>query len=606
MPPELEGVLTSEGINSGVLLADAFVSVARLEEWAAASALTSSATSRLGIAWARAHSAAEVWARSGPRFAKAPRPGLQSCQIPSDNKEPFTAKSLEDAALAKALARAVAAAWRVGATTGLLPELRAELKATSEVDKMLRLVCLGASGAVNTWRAAVRAVERWEQWATAHALEPHAWTGIQLSRFLSDAGHSGHSVPTALRAGLKMFSDTLLLQWPLDHPLVQAVCRLAQRASHDKKVRQAGAQPCLTVEQLQHLEATGCCKDVPLGLRWAALLGCFLTHACLRFSDAQRSEGIQLGQSSLFGFCWRSKRRRTGFPWAALRSGFSGQPWADELAQLLRDFSTSHSLELDYVFPQFGADLSEAVPRPATYACAVGLLRRALRLPPLSLSEDAAAGLTLHACRRLLPTLAGQMLMSLESRRVLGHWGPQSAEPLRYDTSRCVSELAFKAQVSARVISGWRPGADFEPPPPLPAEPPPPLPAKQPPGQGWVANTVPRTSKEPRCLHILASPGVTKCGWAFGSTSRTPKSFFLSEKPEGPEFADCGGCSAPSKFRALLPAGARMPTRPLVPAGQRRAAAKACATSAPPGASSSSGSPTSSSGVSSDGTILDE
>ena len=144
-------------------------------------------------------------------------------------------------AIAKVLARAVAAAWRVGATSGLLPELRAELMATSGVEKMLRQVFLGASGAVNTWRAAVRAVECWEQWATAHALEPHSWTGIQLSRFLSDAGHSGDSVPGALRAGLKMFSDTLLLQWPLDHPWCKQCAGL--RSGHPTTPKSARLVP---------------------------------------------------------------------------------------------------------------------------------------------------------------------------------------------------------------------------------------------------------------------------------------------------------------------------------------------------------------------------
>lgn len=164
----------------------------------------------------------------------------------------------------------------------------------------------------------------------------------------------------------------------------------------------------------------------------------------------------------------------------------------------------------------------------------MGLLRRALALAPLGLDATGAAAVTLHACRRLLPTLASQMMMSIESRRVLGHWGPQSAEPLRYDTSRCVSELAYKAQVSSHVVAGWRPGADFEPPPPLIPQPGAEVADPQLRGDdaaspnGWVANAKPPTKGKPRCLHVLAAPGVTKCGWRFGITSRTPKTFFVT------------------------------------------------------------------------------
>ena len=153
----------------------------------------------------------------------------------------------------------------------------------------------------------------------------------------------------------------------------------------------------------------------------ASVFGVLNSCGCLRFSDAQRSENIQLGKLGLFGFCWRSKRQRTGFPFAALRAGYSANPWADTLYQFLEPFASLHGSQLDYVMTHFGADLEVPLPRPATYAATVGFLRRALRSEPLNLTEAAAATVTLHACRRLLPTLAGQMLTSLESRRVLGH-----------------------------------------------------------------------------------------------------------------------------------------------------------------------------------------
>ena len=603
---ELQALLLRERIDSGVLLADAFASLARLQLFAESHQCSAQATSQLALAWTRAQSAADAWAKCGPRISKVcPLPLCSGIPV-FGNPAVFTAKSLEDKALTAVLERAINLAWRVGSSSGLLPELLAELKDVGEVNRLLRLVLLGASGAVNTWRASVRAVERLELWSVAHGLPGVDLSGVRLSQFFADAAHSGSSVPSSLRAGLKLLSDALMLSWPLDHPAVVAVCKLAKRSALDAAASQQPILPCLTVEQLEHLEQIGCSLEHPLAIRWGALLGCLLGHACLRFSDAQRAERIQLGRSSLFGFCWRSKRRRTGFPFAALRAGFTAKPWAEVLVRFLAEFETKHSLQLDFVLPHFGVDTDTPLPRPATYACAVGLLRRALCLPPLSLTETQAHKVTLHSCRRLLPTLAGQMLMSIESRRVLGHWGPQSAEPLRYDTSRCVSELAYKAQISSHVIAGWRPGADFEPPPPLPLEPPPPMPEL--PAQdeaqpvrdgdvlatGWVANANPHVKGKPRCLHILAKPGVTKCGWRFGVVSRTPKTFFVV-KPQGAEFSSCGACTAPSQFQNLLSDAGDMPKKP---ARQDRLRSV-------PSSSSCSGSSASSSVISSDDEDLD-
>lgn len=90
-------------------------------------------------------------------------PGLVICKAASmplpaiiplhGNMDVFSAKSLEDTALSLVLGRAIAAAWRVGASSGLLPELRRELPDVREVDRMLRLVFSGASDPTNTWRA---------------------------------------------------------------------------------------------------------------------------------------------------------------------------------------------------------------------------------------------------------------------------------------------------------------------------------------------------------------------------------------------------------------------------------------------------------------------
>lgn len=98
--------------------------------------------------------------------------------------------------------------------------------------------------------------------------------------------------------------------------VVLAACKLAKKRSAADKAAASlfdcGATSAFGVLWLFRQRAS-----------WPAVLACLLAHACLRFSDAQRSENIQLGKSSLFGFCWRSKRQRTGFPFAALRAAIA-------------------------------------------------------------------------------------------------------------------------------------------------------------------------------------------------------------------------------------------------------------------------------------------
>ena len=161
--------------------------------------------------------------------------------------------------------------------------------------------------------------------------------------------------------------------------------------------------------------------------------------------------------------------------------------------------------------------MSQPLPRPASYACAVGLLRRALQLEPLSSTEQTVFSVTLHSCRRLLPTLGGQLLMTIEARRTLGHWGPNSPEPLRYDTSQCVSELAYKSQIAEKVGQGWRPGPDFEPPhshsasaaltspPPSAAQPQTAHVPSDAQSKGWIVNAAPPRGSKPKCVHMSPS-----------------------------------------------------------------------------------------------------
>ena len=69
---------------------------------------------------------------------------------------------------------------------------------------------------------------------------------------------------------------------------------------------------------------------------------------------------------------------------------------------------------------------------------------------------------SLHSPRFFLPSLAGQMRFSLEERRTLGRWGPSSGMPVRYDRSRCVTELLLKTDILSKLESGFQLAGPFE------------------------------------------------------------------------------------------------------------------------------------------------
>ena len=200
---------------------------------------------------------------------------------------------------------------------------------------MLQMVFMGTSNSVSTWRAAVRAIERFEEWTIAHGLDITSVSGPRLATFLLDASNNKPTVLVALRSGLSLAARCLSLPWPVAHPVVTAVCKVSQRSAASKRgAIDESTKAVISVAQVQHLEFIGTQNGAPLGIRWAALLGCLLAHACSRFSDAQRAQQIKIGQHSLYCFCWKSKNQHQGFPFAALRSCFAQSDWARALVSM--------------------------------------------------------------------------------------------------------------------------------------------------------------------------------------------------------------------------------------------------------------------------------
>ena len=69
---------------------------------------------------------------------------------------------------------------------------------------------------------------------------------------------------------------------------------------------------------------------------------------------------------------------------------------------------------------------------------------------------------TLHSPMFYLSVIGAQIGLSMDERRCIGHWGPNSGMPVRYDQARCCTELASKNKIWQHLEAGFTPVADFE------------------------------------------------------------------------------------------------------------------------------------------------
>ena len=191
--------LEAEDLLSGPLFGDAFPSLLKLESWGAQANLTTNVLAEIGVAWAKASSALSGWAAGRLHVRAQSHTTLkpQTASVQMRNAAPFSARMAEDASLEKALKMAVGMAWRIGASTGMMLELRQQIKVVPEIDRLVRLVLLGASGAANTWKASVKSVERLEMWCACNGVNLQLISGVQLGAFLADTLPRGSSVPGA-------------------------------------------------------------------------------------------------------------------------------------------------------------------------------------------------------------------------------------------------------------------------------------------------------------------------------------------------------------------------------------------------------------------------
>jgi len=377
----------------------------------------------------------------------------------TQDKELTSAQMVEAQRLDEAMELAFGLAQLLLECSPRLVRFNAQGLAWDDQCDLLKPLFKRRASAATTLRANVRTVHRFLAWAEAAHVCPWSIAAEHLAIYLRDSARRGRSVPKTIWAALDWARDVFDFSWPLGDPIVEA-----QRHSSAVQAEAAREQaPPLTKEIIENIldaffDAVNA-RDAALVVYTGFII--VLALACLRWSDLQRSCNIDLSKDSLFGECWKSKKKLSRMPWAAPRRDWRGRDWAGPFYSFLG--SVVELSTADFVVPapgQHGIAIYIDTPlRPSSYAAALNIFRLVMRDYG---GVDDALQWSLHSPRFFLPSLAGQMRFSLEERRTLGRWGPASGMPVRYDRARCVTELLLKNEIVSELRRGFQPAGPFE------------------------------------------------------------------------------------------------------------------------------------------------
>ena len=197
---------------------------------------------------------------------------------------------------------------------------------------------------------------------------------------LRDAAGRGPSVPKSIWSSLDWARDVFDFVWPLNDRLVEA-----QRYSSFVRAEAAREQARpLTQEIMDRLldaffDAVEA-KDVNSIIYIGFII--VLALACLRWSDVQRSCNVCLSKDSLFGECWKSKKKIARMPCAAPRRDWKGRDWASHHYSNLNAVMNLAASNFVVSAPlRHGAVLEIEWPaRPSSYSAALNVFRTVLRV----------------------------------------------------------------------------------------------------------------------------------------------------------------------------------------------------------------------------------
>ena len=349
-------------------------------------------------------------------------------KIPHAPVRPQDAEGEAKQALEKALEEAYALADSAGPAARRVQVMRNSGLGNAEVRALLRNLFLHKASVASTLTTHLRNVARLRRWAEGKGADMWRLNVVQMASFLRDEGRGGRTVAPMLKSTLDWANFCLDLGWDTTDPIITSM------AGKDRKEAKAAREQATPYTKEVVDELVEYHKTADGAEKYTAGFAISMAMAVLRFSDMDRSKDIALNKDCLYGQTWRSKTQPGGMPWAMPR-----MTWGSY------DFGGAHYAQMVKIFPQLqdrnwqwpavhmleGKIMFEMPMRHGSYGNC--LMAHNIILRAAGVQGD----FTLHSPRFFVPGLAGQMGMSLEQRRTLGHWGPNSNMPVRYDQARC-------------------------------------------------------------------------------------------------------------------------------------------------------------------------
>ena len=289
--------------------------------------------------------------------------------------------------------------------------------------------------------------------SASNTLDKHIGPWKKWSAYCVDKGDPCNPTPTLVmnyidtqryKKGLRAFRSSLnFVCFKLQVTSLQAPLRLLQPVIESKlkanQQRRREATPWsleFYVKVFRMIEAT---SDTPKLCRLGAVA---ISGKCgLRFSDIQRSDVAEfaLDRASIRGYCYRSKTRRTGFPFGGIRTCITGADWG---AKVFNAFKL-HMPAADYLFESteggvgkyrdFRNFISEISGRPHPW--------------------------TGHSGKATLCCWAGQLSLDEIERLCQGHHKPGVARGMTvlYSRDDVGPQLRLQARITLMLKTGWRP-----------------------------------------------------------------------------------------------------------------------------------------------------
>jgi hypothetical protein len=405
-------------------------------------------------------SQATVWAALG---AVLPVPGTRRKRTAKPALATITAASAENRRLEEALQMAFAIADEIGDAAARLLQLQDSILPEQERRQLLRNLFMQKAKVPSTMRCHIRAICRLRTWAAGKGLDPWRLKPVELAYFLRDASLGRLSVPRMLLSGLDWLHTALQLPWKLDDAAVQSVAKMSAAAASAARLQAEPYTHQVVLDLLTLLGDGPSASDTKQqATTFTILFLLCLAFACLRFSDLDRSTGLSLGRDAIHAVCWRSKGKPAPIPWAALRRTWAEADWGGLFFSLVQDL-LPHDIDgqpRDWLWPSMviANGVLELV-RPVRHGSYSNCL---MAMSFVHRIVGHSVRYTLHSPRFFICGIAGQAGFTLEERRSMGRWGPTSGMPIRYDQSRCCSELASKQKLWQQLREGLNPGEDYE------------------------------------------------------------------------------------------------------------------------------------------------